>query len=268
MRKLFVLVALMTALPAGYCFAGGGKTQTNFSGKWTLDMQKTQDVPSRLQSYKMNVTQTDNQLTVGTKVEGEFRQASGPGGEEGGGGSNPEGGGYPGGEQRGGGYPGGGGGYPGGGGGFPGGGGLPRGGGFPGGGGGFPGGRRGGGYPGGAGGRGTGARSEQMRKAMAFSMVTPSATYNLDGTASTMQIEKPIPGSATLKAAWKKSGKQLDLSRVEDLNGGERTVKVQEQWTLSKDGMLEIERSVDTPRGSTKVKMFFRRDEGASGNAQ
>ena len=104
---------------------------------------------------------------------------------------------------------------------------------------------------------------------MAFSMVTPSATYNLDGTTSTMQVDKPIPGSTTLKAGWKKSGKQLDLSRVEDLRGGERTIKIQEQWKLSKDGRdLEVERRVDTPRGSTRVQLFFYKDEGAGGSNQ
>jgi hypothetical protein len=267
MKNLFILAALITALPAGYSFAGGGGTPANFSGAWVLDMNKTHDVPARLQSYKMNVTQTDSQFTVKTRVEGEFTQAEGPGGE-GGGPGYPQGGGYPEGRQRGGGYPGGGGGYPGGGGGLPGGGGGLPGGGFPGGVG-FPGGQRGGGYPGGPGGRGPGARSEQMRRAMAFSMVTPVASYNLDGTTTTMPIDKPIPGSTTLKAGWKKSGSQLDLSRVEDLNGSERTIKIQEQWTLSKDGRdLEVERHVDTPRGSTKIKMIFSRDEASSVNTQ
>ena len=261
MKKLVAILALSTAMTAGYSFAGGGGTQANFSGKWILDMQKTKDVPSRLQSYKMNVTQTGQQITVESNVEGSFRQTDGQEGQEGGG--YPEGGSqggrYPGGGSR---YPGGGGGYPGGG-RFPGGGGGFPGGGFPGGGGGFPGGRRGGGYPG-----GMGSRGEQMRKGMAFMMVIPNATYNLDGTQSTAEIKRPIPGEATLKAAWKKTGKELDLSRVEDLRGGDRTIKVQEQWLLSKDGLLEIERSVDTPRGTTKVKMFFARNQGATGSAQ
>jgi hypothetical protein len=107
-----------------------------------------------------------------------------------------------------------------------------------------------------------------MRKGMAFMAVIPKAAYNLDGTKTTTDIDKPIPGSATLQAAWKKSGQQLELSRVEDLRGGDGTVKVKEQWSLSKDGMLEIERNVNTPRGSTKVKMFFTKDESASAGAQ
>jgi hypothetical protein len=265
MKKVLALAALLAAFPATYCLAAGG-TQANFAGNWVLDAQKTKDVPSRLQSYQMNVAQNAQQITVDSKVEGSFRREGSRSGEEGGGSGYPEGG------PQGGNYPGGGDGYPGGrypGGGYPGGGrvGFPGGGGYPGGGyprgGGFPGGRRGGGYPGGPGGRG-----EQMRKGMAIMMVIPKATYNLDGSKSTMDIEKPIEGSATLKAGWKKSGKQLDLSRVEDLRGGERTIKVQEQWSITKDGLLEIDRSVNTPRGSTKVKMFFTRQESTSGSAQ
>lgn len=100
-----------------------------------------------------------------------------------------------------------------------------------------------------------------MRKSMAFGMVMPSVTYNLDGSSSTVQIHKPIPGSATLKADWKKSGKQLNLLKVEKIRGGERTIKVQEQWKLSKDSkVLEVLRTVNTPRGSAKVKMIFNRE--------
>ena len=108
-----------------------------------------------------------------------------------------------------------------------------------------------------------------MRKSMAFDMVTPTAIYNLDGSSSTVQIDKPIPGAATLKADWKKSGKQLNLSKVENIRGGERTIKVQEQWKLSKDGkVLEVQRTVNTPRGSAKVKMIFNKEEGSAGSPQ
>jgi len=107
-----------------------------------------------------------------------------------------------------------------------------------------------------------------MRKTMAFAMVTPSATYDLDGASTTTQVEKPIPGSETLKADWKKGGRQLNLSRVENLRGGERSIKVKEQWKLSKDGRtLELQRTVDTPRGSTKAKMIFVRDKASGTNA-
>jgi len=100
-------------------------------------------------------------------------------------------------------------------------------------------------------------------------MISPNVTYYLDGTASTMKVDKPIPGTALLTAAWKKDGKQLDLSKKESLRGGERSIKVNEQWKLSKDGkVLEVERIVDTPRGSAKAKMFFAREEGPGRSAQ
>ena len=105
-----------------------------------------------------------------------------------------------------------------------------------------------------------------MRKSMAFAMISPTATYYLDGTASTMKVDKPIPGTAMLTAAWKKGGKQLDLLKEESLRGGERTIKVQEQWKLSKDGkVLEVERTVSTPRGSAKAKMIFAREDSPGG---
>ena len=269
MKKLFVLAILMAGISAGSGLASGGEARTDFSGHWTLDRNKTHDLPGWLQSYKMQVTQTGRALTVNTKTEGDFRPAEAPEGGDSAGenlpGTRRRGGGYPGG---GGGFPGGGagGGFPGGGGGFPGGGGLPRGGGFPGAGG------RGGGYPGGGpegrgGPGGPGARGGQMRKSMAFGMITPTATYYLDGTASTMKVDKPVPGTALLSAAWKKDGKQLNLSKEESLRGGERTIKVQEQWKLSKDGKeLEVERTVDTPRGSAKAKMIVAREEASAGN--
>lgn len=107
-----------------------------------------------------------------------------------------------------------------------------------------------------------------MRKSMAFAMVIPTARYALDGSSTTVEVDKPIPGSETLKAVWKKGGRQLNLSRVENLRGSESSMKVKEQWKLSKDGRtLELQRTVDTPRGSAKVKMIFVRDETAGGNA-
>lgn len=250
MKRLFTLIAIITILPAGYCLANSSKGRANFSGTWVLDTAKTHNVPRRLQSYKMTVVETTKRLVVNSKIKGDFKPRFRPEGEEGGGGY-PE-------SPRGGGFPGGGGGYPGGG--------FPHGG-FPGGG--FPGGRRGG-FPGGPGGRGgLGARREQMRKFMAFAMISPKATYNLDGTATSMKVEQPIPGSALLKAAWKKGGKQLDLSKVQSIRGGERTIKVQEQWKLSKAGsVLEIQRIVNTPRGSAKVKMFFDKEAGTAGSTQ
>jgi len=236
MKKSLAVMALTAGMVAGICMASGGTAQTNYSGTWTLDLNKTHDLPSQLQSYRLEVTQTDRMLTVKTTVQGDLRPPVGPEGNE------PSGGGFPGGRRRGG--------------GFPGGGRLPGGGGFP------EGGRNGGGLPGGGpteGGPG-GPRNpvEHGGKFRAFTMVLPSATYNLDGTQSVVEIDRPIPGSATLKAAWKKGGKQLDLFAEETLRGGDRSLKAKEQWELSKDGkVLKLRRTVDTPRGSATVKMIF-----------
>ena len=91
-------------------------------------------------------------------------------------------------------------------------------------------------------------------------MLLPSATYNLDGTQSAVKVDRPIPGSATLKAAWKKGGKQLDLFAEESLRGGDRSLKSKEQWELSGDGnVLKVRRTVETPRGSETIKMIFSR---------
>lgn len=233
MKKLIIRVALITALAAANGLAGAGGAQTDFSGWWVLDLHKTHDVPGHLQSYQMEVTQTGKLITIQTRVEGDFRvdRRSQPAA---GGGRN-----YPGGRQRGGGFPGGGGRMPG----------LPRGGGF-------PGGRSG--YPGGSSGRGPAGPDTQVMKAMAFSTASRVATYNLDGTPSKVQVEKPIPGSTTLQATWQKEGKQLNLSIVENIRGNTKPLKVREKWKLSKDGQrLEVERSVHTPRGSAKIKMVF-----------
>jgi hypothetical protein len=257
MKKSLALMTLIAGMTVGICLARGGATQTNYSGTWTLDLNKTHDLPSQLQSYTMEVTQTDRKLTVKTTVQGDLTPSVGPeGGEQSGGGfpsGRRRGGGYP----EGGGFPGGGGGYPGGGVGFPGGGGFPRGG------------RGGGGYPGGGpGGTGqSGGRGERGGQFRAFAMVLPSATYNLDGTQSVVEVDKPIPGSATLKAAWKKGGKQLDLFAEESLRGGDRSLKAKEEWELSKDGkVLQVRRIVNTPRGSTTVKLIFNKAGGPQGN--
>lgn len=222
MKKLIIGMALLTALAASNALAGAGGAQTDFSGWWVLDMHKTHDVPGHLQSYQMEVTQTAKLITIETRVEGDFRVERK--------------------SQR----SAGGGGFPGGGGRMP---GLPRGGGFPG---------SRSGYPGGSSGRGPAGLDTRVMKAMAFSTASRVATYNLDGTPSTVEVEKPMPGSTTLQATWQKNGKQLNLSIVENIRGNPKPLKVREKWKLSKDGQrLEVERSVHTPRGAAKIKMVF-----------
>lgn len=83
--------------------------QNDFSGTWVLDKERTHGLASELKSYTMVVAQTEQELAVETKVEGDLRAlergpAEGfpgdggppPGGpEDGGSPGGPEGGGPP-----------------------------------------------------------------------------------------------------------------------------------------------------------------------------
>lgn len=115
MRRTKVLFSIVGMVILSLWAVSGKAVQNDFSGTWVLDKDKTHGLPSGLSNYTMVVTQTEQQLVVETKVEGDLRSPEGgpPGGPEGGG---PEGGPPPGGPE-GGGPPGGpeGGGPPGGG---------------------------------------------------------------------------------------------------------------------------------------------------------
>jgi hypothetical protein len=226
-KKGLVFVAL-GACVFNLCVFHTVSAQTNFSGNWVLNKDKTRNLPPRLEGYTMVVEQSENQLTVQSKVEGDLRPPERePNGEFPGGGGIP---GSPGDS------------------GFPGG----PGGGFPGGpgSGGFPGGRGGGKLPGGA----------PPSGLMAFAMVIPSATYSLDGQQSTAEVERPRPGKATLTAKWAKDRKVLELSAVRHLEfqGKDVSFTSKERWSLSEDGeVLTLQRAVETPRGKDTVKLTF-----------
>jgi len=199
--------------------------QTDFSGTWVLDKEKTRNLPSQLEGYTMVVTQSEQQLTVETKVEGNLRLPAREPGE-----GFPGGGGFPGGS---------------------------RGGGFPGGpgGGGFPGGPGGGGFPGG----------RPPSGLMALGMVIPSATYSLDGEETTAELEGRMPGTATLRAKWTKDRKGLELSvlRHVDIQGNSATFTSKERWKLSEDReVLKLDRAIETPRGTDSIKLVFRKEQG------
>jgi hypothetical protein len=81
--------------------------QNDFSGTWVLDKARTHGLASEFKSYTMVVTQTEQELAVETKVEGDLRAPErGPGeGFPGDGGpppGGPEDGGAPGGPEGGG----------------------------------------------------------------------------------------------------------------------------------------------------------------------
>lgn len=115
MQKASVVLSIFVVFVIGL---GTLRAQTDFTGVWVLDKSKTHNLPSQLKGYTMAVTQTDQQLVVETKLEGDLGPRGGepPEGFPGGGGPpGAPGGGPPEGPGEGGPPPGGPGGFPGGG---------------------------------------------------------------------------------------------------------------------------------------------------------
>jgi hypothetical protein len=241
MKKLLATGLFTVALTLGlYGPCAAQSKATDFSGAWALDKSKTSDLPPKLESYTLTVTQDAQQLTIETDLKGEIGTRGGPGGQ--GGGRRGAGGGFPGGSGPGG----GGGGSPEGG----------PGGGGPGGGGGVPG---GGGF----------SLPKDVIIGMALRMTTPKATYTLDGKQTTHQMEAresasgqpPQPGgSLALKASWKKGGRVLELQSTRKFKTpeGERNMTNKDRWELSEDGQtLTVKRIVDMPTGMEEFKLIF-----------
>jgi hypothetical protein len=198
--------------------------QTDFSGTWVLDKAKTGNLPSRLQGYTMVVTQSEQQLTVETKVEGDLRPPARESGE-----SSPRGGGFPGGP----------------------------GGGFPGGpgGGGFPGGPGGGGFPGG------GPPSGLMALGMVIPSATYSLDGK--ETTAELEGRMPGTATLRAKWTKDRKGLELSVVRHVDIQGHSATFTSKERWKLSEDGEeLKLERTIETPHGTDSIKLVFRKDQG------
>jgi hypothetical protein len=100
MRRVKVVFTIVGTVMLCLWAVSGKGAQNNFSGTWVVDKDKTHGLPSGLKNYTMVVTQTEQQLVVQTKVEGDLRPPEGgpPGGPEGG---WPEGGPPPGGPEGG-----------------------------------------------------------------------------------------------------------------------------------------------------------------------
>jgi hypothetical protein len=252
-RSIFTILAWLGLLSGGamldYVSTGyAQKEPADFTGVWTLDKTKTKDLPAALESYRLQVTQDAQQITIESEVEGDLGPTGGM----------PDGGGM--GRPRGGGMPGGGGGR------FPGGGGGGR---FPGGGGGggmgIPGGGGGGmGIPGGGGPE----IPKEVVMQMALRAAIPKASYNLDGKETVVELPDPPTsegrlalqgGSAILKATWKKGGKQLELVSIRKITirGEERAMSNKDLCELEKGGTLIVRRSIETPMGAKEVKLYF-----------
>jgi hypothetical protein len=229
MKRTIVVYSVVAAMMFCAWAINAAPVTTDYSGTWVLDKTKTPNLPEKLESYTMVVTQDPEQITVETQVIGDLKPTG-----EGSGGQRSGGGGLPGGGGRSGGIS------------------LP-------GGIGFPGGRGGGGFPGGgAGGSGAG----RAGGGGALGMALPTATYLLNGEETRVDIEDRMGGSATLKARLKNDGKQLELSMTRNISmqGKEFTLTARERWELSEDGrVLKVQRTVESPRGSQEISLTFNR---------
>lgn len=221
---------------------------TDFSGNWVLDLGRSKNLPDGLDSYRLVVSQAAQQMKVESTLEGELKAVENVDAPYPGGRGSGRGGGYPGGGYPGGGYPGGrrgGMGIPGVGVGWPGGGmGVP----------GMPGTGQGG--SGGSGGGRPRGQGKAQAAVAAFTFYPHLAVYALDGSEASTQLGGPASDEATTKADWEKNGQGLKLSLVQ--NGDSHSqIKLQEQWRLSKDGLLTIERAVKSPGGSGTLHLVF-----------
>jgi hypothetical protein len=85
-----------------------------------------------------------------------------------------------------------------------------------------------------------------------------TASYNLDGTETTADVQGRIPGKATRKAKW--AGEVLELSSVLNANfqGNDVKITTTEHWELADGGKtLKIHRTVESPQGPREMKLTF-----------
>ncbi len=86
------------------------------------------------------------------------------------------------------------------------------------------------------------------------------ATYNLDGSESTVEMTGRMAGKATIKAKWMGDGSILELSSVQNVNvqGNDVTITRQDHWELAEGGkVLKVHRSSESPRGKQESKLVF-----------
>ncbi|GEM_PF-478927 len=266
--KKNLMFCLAVAFTGTFLYAKTPPKPVDFSGNWVLDTGQTKNLPQGLESYSMNIKQTEQQLGVQTTLKGDLRpMARVPNGPNGRNGPN-SGGGQ--GTGTAGPYPGTPGGYPGGmGGGM----GMPRVGGM-----GMPGGMGrgpmgegmpGGGMPGGGGGIGRQHHSRKPEGAAAFALYPSRAVYKLDGTNSTAKLGGTAQSNATSRANWSKDGKQLKLSLVgnDDSDRTGSQIRLKDGWKLSKDGQtLKVDRTVKTSGGSKTLHLVFHKQDTPAAN--
>ncbi|MGH9452524.1 MAG: hypothetical protein ACRD2O_00970 [Terriglobia bacterium] len=260
--KKTLLLCLALASTVALLNAKNPPKSADFSGNWVMETDQTKNLPQGLESYRMAIKQTGEQLGVQTTLKGDLRPMGNlpniPNGPNGGGQGPGSTGRYP--NTAPGGYPGGmGGGM-----------GMPRVGGM-----GMPGGRAGGpmseGIPGstmprGGGGEGRRPGGGRSQAIAAFKLYPSNAVYKLDGSESTAKLGGSAHSGASLKANWEKGGKQLKLSLTGDDDSDRRGEQIQlkDVLKLSKDGQtLKVDRTVRTARGSSTLHLVFHKEGSA-----
>ena len=231
-RSIFTILAWLGLLSGGamldYVSTGyAQKEPADFTGVWTLDKTKTKDLPAALESYRLQVTQDAQQITIESQMEGDLGPTGGM----------PDGGGM----------------------------GRPRGGGMPGGGGGrFPGGGGGMGIPGGGGPEIPKEVVMQMALRAAipkasYNLDGKETVVELPDPPTSEGRPALQGGSAILKATWKKGGKQLELVSIRKITirGEDRAMSNKDLCELEKGGTLIVRRSIETPMGAKEVKLYF-----------
>jgi hypothetical protein len=104
--------------------------------------------------------------------------------------------------------------------------------------------------------------------AMALQMSAREVNFPLDGKLTTIPMEEGRTGqangerptgTATVKAEWKKGGKQLELITIHKMTmqGQERIITSKDRWELTKEGQLQVRRSIELPMGAEEVKLLF-----------
>lgn len=71
MKRLLLLYGLMALLAFSVSVSSAIMTQTNYSGTWVLDKEKTKAWAPYLEGYTMIVTQDEERLTVQTTIRGD-----------------------------------------------------------------------------------------------------------------------------------------------------------------------------------------------------
>ena len=91
-------------------------------------------------------------------------------------------------------------------------------------------------------------------------MPAQKATYNLDGSPTTVEMGGRMPGQATLTAKWQGDGKILELTSVQKMNvqGNDVTRTTTAHWELADGGKtLKVHRVSEGRQGPQESKLVY-----------